>query len=298
MRRLYITGICGLLGSNIVKELSGMYDICGVDLSEEKIQGCQQECFDIRDSGKLQESICNFQPDILIHTAAAINVDQCEVDRKFAYCLNVEVTKDIVRCCRENRIKLIYISTDAVYDGTKNDLYYEEDVTKPVNYYGKTKLLAEDEVRTLPGSLILRTNIYGINIQKKQSFGEWVADSLIEGKDLKMFTDISFSPILVNELAEIIHLCIQRKLYGVYHACGTGSISKYDFGLAMKRIMQIETGSIMGTTSETMNFKAKRAKNMGMSNEMIKSKLGIDIRTPEESIQQFKILYEESKQGK
>ena len=291
MKRIYITGSCGLLGSGIVKELSDKYEIYGVDLVEMRQDGCKTECFDLTNYALLKQSIMAIQPDVIIHTAAAVNVDFCEEDKEYAYKLNVELTQKLVDICSEANIKLIYISTDAVFDGMKEGLYTEGDSVNPINYYGETKLKGEYAVKTLADSLILRTNIYGRNIQNKKSFGEWIIDSLTEGKELSMFTDIIFSPILVNELAFVIDRCIEKNLNGIYFACGTGSITKYDFGVLVKEVFNISKGRINSTISDNVNFKAKRSKNMGMSNRRLCEELGILISTPEESIQKFKKLY-------
>ena len=186
---------------------------------------------------------------------------------------------------------MIYISTDAVFDGKEDKLYTESDITAPLNMYAKSKLEGECFVRQYERNLILRTNIYGVNVQKKKSFGEWVVTALENNEELNMFEDIFFSPILVNELAEVIDKCMQADLSGLYHACGTGSISKYDFGMKVKEVFGIETGKIHRTTSDIMNFKAPRSKNMGMSNEKLKDILNIQIRTPEESIEYFYQIY-------
>lgn len=288
MKRIYITGVCGLLGNGIVKELSGGYDIYGADLVPLEQEGCSAEYFDLTDYEKLRDSIFAARPDVLIHTAAAVNVDRCEEERDYAYKLNVELTEVLVNICREQHIKLIYISTDAVYDGEKDGLYTEEDEVHPINYYGETKLKGELAVRKLKDSLILRTNIYGKNIQKKKSFGEWIVSSLTENQKINMFTDILFSPILVNELAKVIDCCIKKNLCGLYIACGTGSVSKYDFGIMTKEIFQISSGKIEKSLSESANFKARRSKNMGMSNSRLCAELGIKISTPAESICYFK----------
>lgn len=291
MKRIYITGSCGLLGSGIVKELSSKYELFGADLIEMQQDGCETECFDLTDYELLKKSITAIQPNVLIHTAAAVNVDRCEEDKEYAYKLNVELTEKLVDICHEENIKLIYISTDAVYDGTKEGLYTEQDKVNPINYYGKTKLEGECFVETFPDSLILRTNIYGRNIQNKKSFGEWIVDSLREDKELNMFTDILFSPILVNELALVIDKCIEKDLKGMYLACGTGSITKYHFGIIVKQTFDIPFGKINKALSDDMEFKAKRSKNMGMLNHKLCEELDISISTPEESIVKFKNLY-------
>ena len=108
-----------------------------------------------------------------------------------------------------------------------------------------------------------------------------------------MFEDIDFFPIFVSDLAEIMYKALKVDLCGLYHVCATGCISKYEFGIKMKEVFGLHTGNINKSQSEMMHFKAKRSKHMGMSNEKIRKELGIRIRTPEESIWEFKRLYDE-----
>ncbi len=291
--KLYITGIAGLLGNNIVKKLVNRCEITGVDILNLNIPNVTYEKFSLYEQDKLREHIARIEPDAVIHTAAAVNVDECEENPQWAYKLNEEVTKDISNICNELGIKLVYISSDAVFDGENEQLYRETDEVNPLNVYARTKLNGEKHVLNYEGNLVFRTNIYGQNIQDKKSFGEWIVSSLEEGKTLNMFDDIDFSPILVSDLAEIIYKALEADLRGLYHVCATGCISKYDFGVKMKEVFDLHTGIINKSQSETMHFKAKRSKHMGMSNEKIRKELGIKIRTPEESIWEFKRLYDE-----
>lgn len=291
--KLYITGIAGLLGNNIVKKLVNRCDITGVDIIDIKIPNVSYEKFSLYETERLKEHIKKVAPDAVIHTAAAVNVDECEENPEWAYKLNEEITGSIADICDSLGIKMVYISTDAVFDGENEKLYNEDDVVNPQNIYAKTKLGGEKLVLKYEKNLVLRTNIYGHNIQNKKSFGEWIVSELEAGNTLNMFEDIDFSPILVSDLAEIIYRSLEKNLSGLYHACATGCISKYDFGIRLKEIFKFETGIINRAQSGMMHFKAKRSKHMGMSNEKIKQELGIKIRTPEESIREFKRLYEE-----
>lgn len=291
--KLYITGIAGLLGNNIVKKLVNRCEITGVDILNLDIPNVVYEKFSLYESDKLREHISQTEPDVVIHTAAAVNVDECEENPQWAYKLNEEVTKNLADICNELKIKLLYISSDAVFDGENEKLYVETDEVNPLNVYAKTKLGGEKYVLNYDRNLVFRTNIYGQNIQDKKSFGEWIVSALEEGKTLNMFEDIDFSPILVSDLAEIIYKALEADLCGLYHVCATGCISKYEFGIKMKEIFDLHTGAINRSQSGTMHFKAKRSKHMGMSNEKIQKELGIKIRTPEESIREFKHLYDE-----
>lgn len=292
MKKIYITGIGGLLGGNIAYLLRNRYCVAGADVINVIIDNVFTETYDMLDTDLLNSAINRFKPDIIIHTVAAINVDKCEEDVPYAEKLNVLLTKKISEVCEAQGIKLIYISTDAVFDGKKIDLYNENDIVNPINIYGSTKLSGEQIVLKSRKNLVLRTNIYGFNIQNKYSFGEWILYSLIQDKTINMFDDIYFSPIIVNELTEIISEAIDKDLVGIYHACGTGSISKYEFAILLKEIFNIKTGNINKSSSETFLFKAKRSKNMGMSNTKLCNKLQITINTPEESLMCFKKLFD------
>lgn len=290
--KLYITGIAGLLGNNIVRKLVNRCEITGVDILDLDIPNIIYEKFSLYESDRLKQHIAQVRPDAVIHTAAAVNVDECEENPEWAYKLNEEVTSDIANICNELGIKLVYISSDAVFDGESEKLYEETDEVNPLNVYAKTKLGGEKHVLKYKRNLVFRTNIYGQNIQNKKSFGEWIVSALEEGKTLNMFDDIDFSPILVSDLSEIIYKALVKDLCGLYHVCATGCISKYDFGIRLKEIFQLNTGNINKAQSEMMDFKAKRSKHMGMSNAKIRKELGIKIRTPEESIREFRRLYD------
>lgn len=285
--KIYITGILGLLGYNIVKVLENRCQITGIDTLDLDVPNLHYMVGSLFDKEKVEEHIKAERPDVLVHTAALVNVDKCEEEPQNAVMLNVDVTKYLAQICNKYNVKMIYISTDAVFDGESTELYTENDVTNPLNVYGKTKLEGERYVMKYPNNLVLRTNIYGKNIQNKRSFGEWIYYELCNGNELNMFSDIDFSPILVNELAEIIYEASKKKLVGLYHACSTGCITKYEFGMKLKEISGISNGKIVETSSDSMKFFAKRSKHMGMSNDKLCRELGIHISTPEEGIRKF-----------
>lgn len=282
--------MAGMLGYGIYSELKDKAQITGVDIIELKNLSLPCQRISLYEIEEIEKNIVETKPDILIHTAALINVEECERNSEEAERLNVVVTRQLADLCNKYRIKMVYISTDAVFDGKDPKLYTEEDLVNPLNVYGRTKLTGETFVLKYPQNLVFRTNIYGINIQKKQSFGEWIYYSLIEGKTLNLFTDIDFSPILVNELAELIYKACQKGLCGVYHACGTGCITKYDFGIKLREFFQIKTGVIHKETSDIAQFKAQRSKHMGMSNRKLCNALNVEISTPQESIEKFYYL--------
>lgn len=297
MKSIYITGIAGLLGNAIVKELKDQYLITGADRNNVDIWGCKYEQLDLLDFDSVRKSIQLIKPDVIIHAAACVNVDMCESNSILAKRMNVELTKVVVEVAKEIGAKIIYISSDAVFDGKSEKLYDENDLTNPINEYAKTKLLGERVALEKDDTLVLRTNFYGLNIRDKKSIGEWVVDALKQNETINMFEDIFFSPLLTSELSSIIGLCIEKDLIGIYHACATGAISKYEFGVAIKEIFGIESGIINRTNSDSADFIAKRSKHMGMSNKKIREALNISISTPRHGIEKFKRIYENQCKG-
>jgi len=292
MSSILITGIAGMLGSNLAYLLRHKHTICGVDRNHVHIEGTHTVKDSVLNIALLSRLIEEHHVDTLIHCAAIVNVDACEIHPDYAEIINVIMTDNIAWLCKEKHVKLIYISSDAVYSGEKEGLNTEDDTPAPISIYGKTKLAAEKLVLARPGNLALRTNMYGFNYREKLSFGEWLLKSLTEEAELNMFYDILFSPLLVNHLVDVIDLCIEKDLTGLYNAGCTGAISKYDLGVAFSKTFDLPNETKRGSMKDHQ-FKAPRTKNMSLDNTRLKQALGIDLPTPLEEVQDFRTLYEQ-----
>lgn len=290
--KLCIIGIAGLLGSNLAYCLKNKYRVAGIDRHEVEMKDVDAYNLDITDYKKVEEVLKRIKPDVIVHCIAEVNVDRCEANREKAYITNVDVTRKLIEISEKLNCKMIYISTDAVFDGENRKLYTEEDITNPINYYGKTKLIAEEYVLEKSKNLVLRTNIYGYNYRNKKSLTEWMVDSLLENEAITLFDDVIISPILVNEFSRILEKIIDNDLYGIYNLCGTGSISKYEIGKVLKEELKINSGEIIKGSIEEFNFIASRGKNLSLSNEKLRKALNIDIQTPMESLCEYVQLWE------
>jgi len=208
--RLLITGVSGLLGNNLAYYFNGKYEILGLYNSHPVIiNGIRTEKCDITSKVAIERVVQEFNPSIILHCASLTNVDQCEIDQKIAKEVNFLSTKYLVECVIDKDVKLIYISTDAVYDGKKGD-FSENDKINPLNYYGISKYEGELETEKKENSLVFRTNIFGWNIQDKQSLGEWVLNELKTDRSITCFKDAYFSSIYTLEFARIIDVAIQK----------------------------------------------------------------------------------------
>ena len=243
--RIGVTGASGMLGTALIDELTSNHQVFATSRSKgyEK-DGVQWDCFDLTNVKKLNRWLVNTEPDLIVHCAAMVNVDECENNEESAMNLHVKTTKTIANYLNQDKKKLIYISTDSVFDGMKINPYKEPDQVRPLNIYAVTKLLGEESVLLMENGLVLRTNIIGWNVFGKVSFAEWILKSLVESKPIALFEDVIFSPIHVSDLSLIISRIIDYKLSGLYHCASKDYLSKYDFGIEMAKIFDLPTTNI------------------------------------------------------
>ena len=272
-KRLLITGVSGLLGNNVAYSLKDQYDIYGLYHRHPiQIKGISTEVCDLLDTKRLGRIVDKFDPDIIIHCASLTDIDACEKDQSYTWQINVKCTKHIVEQIGSSNTKLIYISTDAVYDGERGD-FSEQDEVKPKNQYGQTKFEGELEVSRLENSLVLRTNIFGWNVQNKESLGEWIVRSLKNGIQIKGFKDALFSSIYTFELARIIDMSIQRDLGGIYNSGSLDSCSKYEFVVKIAERFGFAQTLIGPISIREFGFDAERGTNLSMNS----GKLSMDL---------------------
>ena len=160
--RIGITGASGMLGTALVKHLSKTHQIFATSRSK-GLEGknIKWNCFDLTETVLLNQWLETAKSDIVIHCAAIVNVDACESDVDLATRLHVKTTELIASYLGFNNGRLIYISTDSIFDGKKQSPYIESDSVSPLNVYAKTKLMGEQPVLSMENGLVLRTNIIG-----------------------------------------------------------------------------------------------------------------------------------------
>ena len=192
---------------------------------------------DIRDKQEVMSVISGIKPAVVIHTAAVVNVDYCEEHPEEAWDTNVNGTENVALAAKEAGARLIYISTDSVFDGEKG-MYVETDTPHPVNTYGRSKLEGEGKVQQwMPDALIVRTAFYGWspNQSNRPSLSEWVVTNLRQGKILNMFTDVFFSPIFTSNLSAVITELYDKDVSGHIPCWGTGKMQQICFRAGNRR---------------------------------------------------------------
>ena len=202
--------------------------------------------------------------DVIILTSAYTHVDNCEIDKEQAYKVNVEGVKNVAQMLSKE--KLIYISTDYVFNGIKGN-YRENDKTDSINYYGKTKLFGENIVKKYDNYTIARVSMnYGSN---KNSFVTWVVEKLKNNEEIKLLTDNISSPTYNVNCAEALDALINNDEIGLFHASGSERINKYEFGLKIAKIFRLNRKLIKPIRQEELNLVAKRPEDSSLNVEKI-----------------------------
>ena len=259
MTKLLVIG-GGLLGREIARTSRDKFETALTYHSNQlEMENCQMYPMDITQNVNIIESL---SPDYIILTAAMTNVDRCEVDRADAWKVNALGPGKVAAVAEKVGAKLIYISTDYVFDGERGT-YKESDPVAPINYYGESKLAGEKIAQQIcPDCIIARTSVlYGWN-PDRHNFVTWAIDQMEKGIKINIVNDQYTSPTLASNLADML-LGI-RDHEGVFHVCGSERINRYDFAVEIAIAFGLDESLINPTTSERLSWKAKRPRDSSM----------------------------------
>lgn len=256
--KFLITGASGQLGYDVKLELlnRGYYDILSPSSS----------AMDLRNKDSVRDTILDYKPDIVFHCAAYTAVDKAEDERELCSDVNINGTKYIVEACSEVGAKLIFISTDYVFDGSKDGFYLEDDKVSPVNYYGKTKWLAEENVRGYDNHIITRISwVFGIN---GNNFVKTMLKLSDTRDEISVVSDQIGSPTYTKDLSKVLVDMALSDKKGTYHVTNDGTCSWYEFA---KYIFESNNIDIVVNPIKTSDYptKAKRPHNSRMSKEKL-----------------------------
>ena len=281
-RKILITGSNGQLGHSLnlfLKSKSffvfntslniGPYNLEGYNLSLEK---------------NVSKLIKRFKPDFIINCAAFTNVDCCEKDKKNAYDSNVKIVKNILKYM-PLKCKLIHISTDYIFDG-KEGLYTEASLANPINYYGKTKLEAENCIRASQKKyIIVRTgNLYSEYLDMPSNRLSWILNNFKNKKEINAAVDMISKPTAINALSNTIIKLIPFNQNLIVNYSGQDKLSIYDFSKLVAKIFKYDQGLINKCTWKDFNFLAKRPEDVSLETGLISDLINCNIYETEYSL--------------
>jgi dTDP-4-dehydrorhamnose reductase len=245
---------------------------------------------DLTDALATRSLLFDLRPRAIIHCAAATNVDWCEDNPEQARAINTRASGNLAEIASDLNARFLYVSTDSVFDGKKGN-YVETDPPAPLNVYANSKLAGERETLLRnPSALIVRVNIYGWNAQNKESLAEWILGRLEKGQDVPGFTDVFFTPILVNHLVPILFQALQQELAGLYHVSGSERISKFEFARRLAAAFGFDPGRVTPCQVKDMKLRAARPLDISMNTEKIQAALGCSLPDVDSGLSEFRHL--------
>lgn len=271
--KVLVTGSAGQLGQDLVLLLQQQ---------GHEVLGCDRQEMDITDLDQCTEVISGFSPDAVIHCAAHTAVDIAETDVDAAYLINATGSRNVALAAEKSGAKLVYISTDYVFDGMGTQPYHEYDNTDPQSIYGKSKRAGEILVQSLSSKFfIVRTSwVYG-------KYGNNFVKTMLKlGQEkplLQVVDDQQGSPTYTVDLARFLLELIQTERYGIYHASNSESCTWYEFTQAIfaeaEDILSLKfTAKLEPCATEQFPRPAPRPRNSVMEHLAIRTNGFADIR--------------------
>jgi dTDP-4-dehydrorhamnose reductase len=287
-----IIGANGLLGQKLCRDFSTFHEVVACDLhphSFAPLSGVTYRSLDVTNQPEIRLLIQNTNPQVIINAAAYTDVDGCETHKKEAWMINVGAVENLARICRDEKIKLIQLSTDYVFDGESGP-YSEEDHPQPVSFYGETKLESEKLVaQSSIDFLIVRTNVlYGSGYNVKQNFLLWLLEKLSLGEKIKIVTDQFNNPTLADNLSRCMLEMVEKELSGIYHVGGAEYLSRYDFAVKAAVKFDYNPSLISPTQTEFLEQKATRPHWGGLKTDKVRKVIRTKLLNVEEGLEQVK----------
>jgi len=278
------TGLTGLIGSRIAELLKDKYEFENLSRSSG---------VDITNKNQVFEKINTSDAQIVLHLAGKTDVDKCELDKSLlqngeTWKINVDGTENVANACSQANKKLIYISTDFIFDGTK-EVYVEDDIPSPINWYAQTKYEGEKIVQKLKTPWIIARIAYPYRANfAKLDFLRAILVKLQEKKPVIAITDHIFTPTFIDDIAFALGTLISSNSQGIFHAVGSQSLTPLDAVNLIADEFGLDKSKISKTTrSEFFNNRAPRPFQLALKNDKI-TRLGVRMRTFEEGIREVK----------
>ena len=274
MTRILITGASGLLGLNLALDAGRAHEVIGVDRSTLASAPFQVIRADLLDRDAVTRVIKESKPEAVINCAALADFDACEANPELARLLNTELPGRLADVCARRKIRLLHISTDAIFDGQKSGYYAENDRPNPSGAYATTKYEGEKAVLQVnPFAIVARVNFYGWSLSGKRSLAEFFVNNLSNEKAINGFTDVIFCPMLVNHLSEVLLSMLERGLHGLYNAVGPQAMSKYQFGVEIARKFGLRESLIAPQSVDKSSLTVQRSHNLRLSTHKLSTDL-------------------------
>jgi dTDP-4-dehydrorhamnose reductase len=255
-----VTGASGSLGWVLCRMLAERTTVVAAYHTRASVpEGTHGVRLSLGDPGSISGLLDEYRPETIFHLAAVTDPDLCERDQAMAYRVNAEATKALAIWAAGSGAKLVFASTDLVFDGKKGN-YSEGDPAMPLNVYGRTKLEAEQAViETCPGAVVIRGSLfYGIGGPADHTFLSAVLKTLSGGGNVRLFVDQKRNPVLLEDLASAMMKAVELDLAGLYHVAGADVVTRYQFGRMVCAAFGLDERRLVPITMADFDYEAPR----------------------------------------
>ena len=281
--KILITGANGFLGYYLVEQLlSKNFSVTATGKGECRLPFTHDKNFqwlpmDFTDPFSIHDVFVNIKPDVVIHAGAMTKPDECEADQMKAYLVNVEGTVQLLINSADLKSFFVFVSTDFVFDGEKG-MYVEDDKPNPVNYYGRTKLEAEEAVKEYEFNwAIVRTVlVYGKDHSGHSNILKIVKEKLEKGEEYSVVDDQLRTPTYVGDLARGIVSIIERKATGIFHLSGKDMLTPYHMAIKTAELLRLDSSVIKQVTAANFTQPARRPPKTGFTIDKARKELGYE----------------------
>lgn len=268
------TGLSGLVGSRVVELLSKRYEFEDLSLATG---------VNIVNYNEVIEHFEKSKASVVLHMAAKTDVDSCEDDKILleegsAWMVNVEGTQNIVEAAKKTGKRVVYISTDFVFDGTKK-FYTEQDEPNPLNWYASTKYEGEKVVKksALSYTIVRIAYPYRSQFKEKKDFVRKMLEKMKNGEKIIALTDHIFTPTFIDDITSALSFILKKDIEGIYHIVGSQSLTTYDAAKLIAEIFEVKANIEPITRSVYFKDRAFRPFKLVLKNDKV-TKLGIKMK--------------------
>jgi dTDP-4-dehydrorhamnose reductase len=283
MKKILLTGANGLLGQKLVHLLAKQTEVQTIATARGEARYPLPETviyktLDITQEQAVEKLLATEKPDVVIHTAAMTQVDDCEAQQAECWLQNVEATRYLAKACELHNIFLLHLSTDFIFDG-KEGPYKEDAQPNPLSYYGNSKWEAEKIVQQLatPWAIARTVLVFGISeTASRSNIILWVKKSLEEGKNIKVVDDQWRTPTLAEDLAMGCWLIANQKATGIFNISGKEMLTPYDMAIATADFFKLDKSFITRTDASGFSQPAVRPPKTGFVIDKAREVLGYE----------------------
>jgi dTDP-4-dehydrorhamnose reductase len=276
--RIFVTGGSGMLGHCLMRLAAAQHRVFGSYHSHPvAIDGCSLSPLDITNEVEVRSRFSSVQPDVIIHTAALTDVDECEKFPDKARRINSDGTAIVARAAQALGASLVYISTDYVFDGSTGG-YRETDTPNPVNAYGSSKLLGEKYASENCARVsIIRTTMFGLKLSPQIGMMESMVAALRDGKPMTRFVDQDFTPLYTGHLSEVIIRMAQLAVTGVFHVGSANKVSRLEFSKQVAEVFALSDSNIYPGPFRQIEGLARRPQDTSLICKKITAQLEMEL---------------------